>query len=216
MQDDYRHQGLRRKLVQLLEKKGIYDEAVLKAIQAVPRHLFFDPAFLDHAYQDKAFPIGLGQTISQPYTVAFQTMLAQVGKGDKVLEVGTGSGYQAAVLHTLGVELFTIEYLLPLQQRAMTILENLGYSGIHYYHGDGSLGLESCGPFDSIIVTAGAPSVPDALLKQLTPGGRLVIPVGGNNTQTMQLHTLHANGDVSVRDYPGFAFVPLVGKQGWG
>jgi protein-L-isoaspartate(D-aspartate) O-methyltransferase len=213
-EDNYRHRGLRNKLVRTLRKKGIKDERVLEAIGKVPRHFFFDDALLEHAYQDKAFPIGEGQTISQPYTVAFQTEKLQVRPGDKVLEVGTGSGYQACVLLELGAKVFTIEYNRNLYEKARTFLPSMGYRPT-FFHGDGSKGLPSRAPFDRIIVTAGAPSVPSALLEQLADGGILVIPVGDRERQQMVV-IRKKDGILQEERYDMFAFVPLLGAEGWG
>ena len=160
---------------------------MLSAIGKMPRHVFFDSIFLEHAYEDKAFPIGEKQTISQPYTVAFQTELLNVSKGDKILEIGTGSGYQAAILLELGAEVFTIEYNQKLFQKTMDFLPKLGYQP-HFFQGDGSLGLPKHAPYDSIVVTAGAPNVPETLIKQLKIGGVLVIPVGGSETAKNDRH----------------------------
>jgi protein-L-isoaspartate(D-aspartate) O-methyltransferase len=213
-EDNYRHRGLRNKLVQTLRKKGIKDERVLEAIGRVPRHFFFDDALLEHAYQDKAFPIGEGQTISQPYTVAFQTEKLEVRPGDKVLEVGTGSGYQACVLLELGAKVYTIEYNRNLYEKARTFLPSIGYRPT-FFHGDGSKGLPSRAPFDRIIVTAGAPAVPSALLEQLADGGILVIPVGDRERQQMVV-IRKKDGILKEERYDMFAFVPLLGAEGWG
>ena len=184
LEDSYKAKGLRRQLVKEIEGKGIKSATVLSAIGKMPRHVFFDSIFLEHAYEDKAFPIGEKQTISQPYTVAFQTELLNVSKGDKILEIGTGSGYQAAILLELGAEVFTIEYNQKLFQKTMDFLPKLGYNP-HFFQGDGSLGLPKHAPYDSIVVTAGAPNVPDTLIKQLKIGGVLVIPVGDQKQQKM-------------------------------
>lgn len=212
--DDYKHKGQRRGLVQLLKEKGISDLKVLEAIGRVPRHIFFESAFYNHAYQDKAFPIGEGQTISQPYTVAFQTELLKLKKEDKILEIGTGSGYQAAVLAELGVALHTIEYKEKLYIRASKELARLGYN-INFKHGDGSNGLPAHAPYDGIIVTAGAPGVPKALVQQLNVGGRLVIPVGDENSQKMIRITRKENNKLVKEEFSMFAFVPLLGDHGW-
>ena len=186
MKDTFKHKGLRQQLVTVLIAKGIEDEAVLKAIGNIPRHLFMDSSFLDHAYQDKAFPIAADQTISQPYTVAFQTELLQVKKGDKILEIGTGSGYQAAVLCELDAKVYSIERQQELFKKTSKFLPKLGYRPKKLIFGDGYKGLKEEAPFDSIIVTAGAPFIPKPLLSQLKIGGRLVIPVGGD-VQVMTL-----------------------------
>ena len=166
MVDSYRHKGMRRQLVKVVREKGIEDERVLAAIGKIPRHFFFENAFLEHAYEDKAFPIGAGQTISQPYTVAFQSELLQVQPGDKVFEIGTGSGYQAIVLLELGADVYTIEYQKELYERTRRFLPSMGYKP-NFFFGDGSKGLPQYAPYDKIIVTAGAPTVPDALIDQL-------------------------------------------------
>ena len=184
LDDNYKLRGLRNKLVKKLREKGITNEAVLTAIAKVPRHVFFENALIDHAYQDKAFPIGEGQTISQPYTVAFQTEKLEIERGDKVLEIGTGSGYQACILLELGAKVYTIEYNRNLYERTKSFLPQLGYKP-HFFYGDGSKGLPSKAPFNKIIVTAGAPIVPAALTDQLAEGGILVIPVGGRDKQSM-------------------------------
>ena len=177
MKDTFKHKGLRLKLVEVVKKKGIKNEAVLAAISKIPRHLFMDSGFLEHAYQDKAFPIAADQTISQPYTVAFQSELLEVKKGDKVLEIGTGSGYQTAVLCLLGAKVFSIERQQELFRKTSKFLPKLNYRPKKIIFGDGYKGLVEEAPFDSIIVTAGAPFVPKPLLSQLKVGGRLVIPV---------------------------------------
>lgn len=212
-EDNYRQRGLRNKLVGTLRKKGIKDERVLAAIGKVPRHFFFDDALLEHAYQDKAFPIGEGQTISQPYTVAFQTEKLEVRPGDRVLEVGTGSGYQACVLLELDTRVFTIEYNRNLYDKVRTFLPSIGYRPTFFF-GDGSKGLPSRAPFDRIVVTAGAPVVPPALTEQLAEGGILVIPVGDRERQQM-LVIRKQNGKLEEKRYDMFAFVPLRGAEGW-
>lgn len=213
VEDNYKQRGLRNKLVKKLRLKGIGDERLLDAIGKVPRHAFFDDALLVHAYEDKAFPIGEGQTISQPYTVAFQTEKLNVVPGDKVLEIGTGSGYQACILLELGAKLYTIEYNRTLFERTRAFLPQLGYNP-HFIHGDGSKGLPSKAPFDKIIVTAGAPVVPVALTEQLGEGGVLVIPVGDRERQKMLKITKQGNRLLEEAfDY--FAFVPLRGQEGW-
>lgn len=214
MKDTYKHKGLRKRLVEELLQKGIQDEAVLKAILHVPRHLFFQGDFVDFAYEDKAYPIGDGQTISQPYTVAAQSSLLQLKPGMRVLEIGTGSGYQAAVLCELGVELFSVERKKSLLDKAYRLLSDLGYSPeLHY--SDGTLGLASRAPFDRIIVTAGAPKVPDVYLNQLTVGGKLVIPVGDADVQRMLRVTKTGADTHETEDFGEFRFVPLIGAEGW-
>lgn len=212
-EDNYKQRGLRNKLVKILQKKGISDPRVLAAIAKVPRHLFFDDALLEHAYQDKAFPIGEGQTISQPFTVAFQTEKLEVAPGNRILEIGTGSGYQACILLELGARVYTIEYNRKLYERARAFLPQIGYRPLFFY-GDGSKGLLSHAPFDRILVTAGAPVIPSALTDQLSEGGILVIPVGDREKQKMV--KLRRRGYALVKEeYENFAFVPLLGEQGW-
>lgn len=214
MTDSYKHKGQRKALVRALAKKGIYDEKVLNAINSVPRHYFFDPAFESHAYQDKAFPIGEKQTISQPYTVAFQTQLLGAEKNDKILEIGTGSGYQACVLIALGCKVYTIEYNSILYQRTKSFLPSIGYYP-YMFHGDGSKGLDKFSPYKGILVTAGAPNVPEELIKQLAPGGVLVIPVGDEQSQEMLKIVKKENGEIIKESHDYFSFVPLKGQFGW-
>ncbi|MEQ8470801.1 MAG: protein-L-isoaspartate(D-aspartate) O-methyltransferase [Marinoscillum sp.] len=205
---------MRKHLVKEVASKGIKDERILNAMLKLPRHFFFDEIFVNHAYEDKAFPIGQGQTISQPYTVAFQTELLEVKAKDKVLEIGTGSGYQASILLELGAEVHTIEYNEVLYQHTKKFLPKLGYRP-YFYHGDGSKGLPAQAPFDGIIVTAGAPSLPQDLVKQLKIGGRLVIPVGNGKTQAMYRLTKVAENKISKKSFKNFSFVPLLGEKGW-
>ena len=209
MKDNYKHKGLRQQLVKTVSKKGITDERILEAIGKIPRHLFMDSSFLDHAYQDKPFPIGADQTISQPYTVAFQTELLQVKKGDKILEIGTGSGYQAAVLIELGAKVYSIERQKELFKKTSKFLPKLGYRPKKLVFGDGYKGLEEEAPFDGIVVTAGAPYVPKPLLNQLKVGGRLVIPVG-DPVQTMTVFIRKGEKEFDKREYGEFRFVPLL------
>lgn len=211
--DNYKLRGLRNKLVKKLREKGIRDEAVLTAIGKVPRHVFFENALIDHAYQDKAFPIGEGQTISQPYTVAFQSERLEIQRGDKVLEIGTGSGYQACILLELGAKVYTIEYNRNLFEKTKCFLPQLGYKP-YFFYGDGSKGLPGKAPFNKIIVTAGAPVVPTALTDQLAEGGILVIPVGDRDKQSM-LQVRKVQGKLVKKEFANFAFVPLLGEQGW-
>jgi protein-L-isoaspartate(D-aspartate) O-methyltransferase len=213
LEDNYKQRGLRQKLVKKLVEKGIRDEAVLAAIGKVPRHVFFENALLQHAYQDKAFPIGEGQTISQPYTVAFQTEKLAIRPGDRVLEIGTGSGYQACVLLELGATVYTIEYNRKLFERTRDFLPQLGYRPFFVF-GDGSKGLPAKAPFHKIIVTAGAPVVPQALTDQLAEGGILIIPVGDRQKQSM-LRIRKKNGQLMKEEFDNFAFVPLLGEGGW-
>jgi len=210
MKDDYRLQGLRRRLVELLRTKGIVDDAVLSAIGRIPRHGFIDDtAFLEMAYQDIAFPIPCGQTISQPYTVAFQSELLGVKQGIKVLEIGTGSGYQTAVLCELGCKVFSIERHRPLYLLTKERLGRIGYR-CNLYFGDGFKGLPKEGPFDRILVTCGAPWVPDDLLGQLKVGGSLVIPVGEGEEQRMLRIQRNADGTFEREDKGIFRFVPML------
>ena len=214
MEDSYKHKGLRKGLIRILQEKGITNPRVLDAIGKIPRHYFFDKAFLEHAYQDKAFPIGEGQTISQPYTVAFQTEKLELKPGDKVLEIGTGSGYQACVLVEMGANVYSIEYNEILFQRTRSFLPKMGYN-LNFFHGDGSKGLPQYAPYDKIIVTAGCPSVPNDLVAQLKVGGILIIPVGNNDIQKM--YRIIRTGEKTIKREPfeNFSFVPLLGKNGW-
>jgi len=205
---------MRRQLVKVVREKGITDEKVLSAIGKIPRHFFFENALVEHAYEDKAFPIGAGQTISQPYTVAFQTELLKIKPGDKVFEIGTGSGYQAIVLLEMGADVYTIEYQKELYERTSQFLPQMGYKP-HFFFGDGSQGLARFAPYDKIIVTAGAPTVPDALIDQLKVGGILVIPVGDAKTQQMLRITKTAENKVRTETFTNFKFVPLLGADGW-
>jgi len=210
LEDTFRHQGMRRKLVAEIKLKGITDEGVLEAIGSIPRHLFMDNSFIQFAYIDKAFPIAAGQTISQPYTVAFQTESLQIKKFDKVLEVGTGSGYQSAVLCRMGATVFTIERQKALFDFARKLLPTLGFRP-QFFYGDGYLGLPTYGPFDKIIVTAGATFVPEPLKQQLKIGGIMVIPVGNNKLQIMKIITRVSETEYTEDDRGGFVFVPLLG-----
>jgi protein-L-isoaspartate(D-aspartate) O-methyltransferase len=212
--DSYRHRGLRRTLVEELRRKGIRDERVLAAIGTVPRHLFFDPAFQAHAYQDKAFPIGEGQTISQPYTVAYQTELLDLRPHDQVLEIGTGSGYQCCVLLELTPHVCSIEYQPVLFERTRKRMAALHRSA-QLFCGDGSLGLPQHAPFDKILVTAGSPTIPRPLLRQLRVGGALVIPVGDAHSQRMMRVVRESEEEFSRQVFEEFRFVPLLGQAGW-
>ncbi|MDA1268447.1 MAG: protein-L-isoaspartate(D-aspartate) O-methyltransferase [Bacteroidetes bacterium] len=214
LEDTYLHKGKRKALVAELRKKGIQNEAVLEAINTLPRHFFFDTALISHAYEDKAFPIGEGQTISQPYTVAFQSTLLEVSHGDKILEIGTGSGYQACVLHLLGAEVISIEYQKKLFEYTSRFLQRLGIQ-LQLFYGDGTSGIPAHAPYDKIIVTAGAPVVPQALIQQLKIGGILVIPVGDRNKQAMVKITKKSAKEIKREEFEGFTFVPLLGKDGW-
>lgn len=201
-------------MVKTLEKRGIADKDVLKAIGKVPRHFFFDETFWNQAYKDIAFPIGNGQTISQPYTVAYQTELLHIRPGDKVLEIGTGSGYQTCILLELGAEVFTIERQKDLYERATKVLPYIGYHP-HFFLGDGSSGIAEHAPYDKIIVTAGAPVVPQVMLQQLKIGGILVIPVGGEKEQKMVTVLRLAEDNFEKIELDTFRFVPLLGDQAW-
>ncbi|MCQ6959481.1 protein-L-isoaspartate(D-aspartate) O-methyltransferase [Mucilaginibacter aquariorum] len=212
--DNYREQGARKRLVEILRKKGIEDEQVLAAIGKVPRHYFFDETFWNQAYKDIAFPIGEGQTISQPYTVAYQTELLHIRKGDKVLEIGTGCGYQTCILMELGAKVFTIERQEKLYERTIQVLPYMGYKP-KFFLGDGSIGIATDAPYDKIIVTAGAPTVPQVLLKQLNIGGILVIPVGDEQSQKMVTVLKTAENDYERHVLDTFRFVPLVGDRAW-
>ena len=204
-----KHQGLRNILAKTLQEKGIVDTNVLDAIRQVPRHLFLDSSFESHAYLNKAFPIGADQTISHPYTVAFQTELLQLKKGDKILEIGTGSGYQTAILLALGVQVYTIERQLELFKKTQIFFKKAGYRPKQHLFGDGYIGLETAAPFDGIIVTAGAPFVPKPLLEQLKIGGYLVIPVG-DKEQEMRRYTRVSELKFERQTYGSFKFVPLL------
>jgi len=212
--DSYREKGARKKLVELLREKGIADEKVLKAIGKVPRHYFFDETFWTQAYKDIAFPIGDGQTISQPYTVAYQTELLHINPGDKVLEIGTGSGYQTCILLELGAKVYTIERQENLYKRTSQVLPHIGYHA-EFFLGDGSKGIAEHAPYDKIIVTAGAPLVPEIMLKQLKIGGILVIPVGDENSQKMITVLRVSEKDYERISLDTFRFVPLVGEKAW-
>jgi protein-L-isoaspartate(D-aspartate) O-methyltransferase len=219
MPDDRRYQRLRSRLVDLLRDKGITDENVLRAIAAVPRHRFVDLALRSRAYEDEALPIGLKQTISQPFTVAYQTMLLAPRAGERILEIGTGSGYQAAILCEMGARVFSIERHRPLLDRTKRLLDELGYRVV-VRHGDGSLGWPAYAPFDGVVVTAGATDIPRALLDQLRipdavkPGGRLIIPVGGAEGQVMNRITRLGENDYEREELSAFRFVPLIGRGG--
>lgn len=209
MKDTSKHQGLRNQLVTLLKEKGIVDKNVLEAINKIPRHLFLNSSFADYAYQDKAFPIGAGQTISQPYTVAFQSQLLEVKKDHKILEIGTGSGYQTAVLCLMGAKVFSVERQNELFKQTSALLPKLGIRPKHLSFGDGYKGLPNYAPFDSIIVTAGAPIIPQALMAQLKIGGRLVIPLG-EEKQIMTLLIRKNETQFEKHEFGDFKFVPLL------
>lgn len=209
MKDTHKQQGSRRKLVDQLREKGIKDENVLKAIGKVPRHLFLNSAFERFAYEDRPFSIGAGQTISQPFTVATQSELLQLKRGMKVLEIGTGSGYQASVLYEMGAKVFTVERIKELYDRTGKLLPKLGYL-VKTFFGDGNLGVPVWAPYDRIIITAGAPIVPEGLLEQLKPGGIMVIPVSNGEEEVMKTITKKENGDLEVKEHGTFRFVPLL------
>jgi protein-L-isoaspartate(D-aspartate) O-methyltransferase len=209
MNDSYLHKGLRKKLVEELVKKGIKDQLVISAINKVPRHLFMDSSFVHLSYKDKAFPIGANQTISQPYTVAFQSELLKTGPGDKILEIGTGSGYQAAVLVEMGAKVFTIERHKSLSMKAQMLLPKIGYRP-HFFYGDGFEGLPTYAPFDKIIVTAGASEIPKKLINQLKPGGIMVIPFGNQENQTMLTIEKQTDGKIKQIEHGSFIFVPML------
>lgn len=208
--DSFKHKGLRKKLVDTIRSKGISDEKVLEAIEKIPRHLFLDNVFLEFAaYEDKPFEIGAGQTISQPYTVAYQTYLLDVQKGDKILEIGTGSGYQTCVLLEMGAKVYSIERQKSLYQRTKELLPRLGYRPQLFY-GDGYKGLPSFAPYDKILVTAGAPFIPQELIKQLKLGGIMVIPVGKGGTQIMTTVLKKSENEIEKHELDKFRFVPLL------
>ena len=212
MKDTSKHQGLRKQLADVLKKKGIIDDHVLKAIKLIPRHLFIDSSFADHAYQDKAFPIAAEQTISQPYTVAFQTQTLSINSGDKILEIGTGSGYQTAVLIELGASVYTIERQHELFKKTSLFLPKLGYVPKKFIFGDGYKGFKEKAPFDKILVTAGAPFVPKPLLSQLKVGGKLLIPVG-DEKQVMTLFIRKTSKEFEKHELGDFSFVPMLQKK---
>ena len=210
MVDTYRHKGLRKKLVDTIAKKGIKDQRILDAVMNIPRHLFIDSGFLKFAYKDKPFPIGSGQTISQPYTVAFQTELLEVKKGEKILEIGTGSGYQACILAELGAKVYTIERQRKLFQKTKEFLAKLGYRQIKCFYGDGYKGVPAFAKYDKVLITAAAPEIPDAIINQMKVGAMLVIPFGKGDVQTMLRITKSADGELNEEQFGAFRFVPLL------
>ena len=212
MKDSFRHQGLRKQLVQHLASKGIKNIDVLSAINSIPRHQFLDTAFVNFAYQDKAFPIGSGQTISQPYTVAFQSQLLELNPYDKVLEVGTGSGYQAAVLTLLDADVYTIERQRDLFNKTKIFLPKLGYN-CRFVYGDGYKGLPKFAPFDKIIITCGAPCIPEDLVAQLKVGGRMVAPIGEGDIQVMHLIEKLSETETRITTHGKFSFVPMLNDK---
>ena len=215
MVDSFRHQGLRKKLIENLASKGISNSNVLDAMNKIPRHLFMDNAFVNFSYQDKAFPIGAGQTISQPYTVAFQSQLLEIKPYEKVLEVGTGSGYQAAVLSLLDAEVFTIERQRELFLKTKKFLPTLGYNCMFVY-GDGYKGMPKFAPFDKIIITCGAPFIPEDLVAQLKVGGRMVAPIGDEDMQVMHLIEKISETKTRVTTHGEFSFVPMLNDKNSG
>ena len=212
MKDTFKHKGLRQILVDKIRKKGITNELVLNVMNEIPRHLFMDNAFEQFAYQDKPFPIGSGQTISQPYTVAFQTQLLDLTYYDKVLEVGTGSGYQAAVLIGMEANVYTIERQKELFQKTKEFLPELGYN-CNFYYGDGYKGLDQFAPFDKIIVTCGAPTIPEDLIQQLKVGGRMVAPIGTGDVQVMNLIEKISEIENKITTHGQFSFVPMINNK---
>jgi protein-L-isoaspartate(D-aspartate) O-methyltransferase len=215
MEDSFRHQGLRKQLIEHLASKGISNLKVLNAMNKIPRHLFMDNAFVNFSYQDKAFPIGAGQTISQPYTVAFQSQLLEIKPYEKVLEVGTGSGYQAAVLSLLDAEVFTIERQRELFLKTKKFLPTLGYNCMFVY-GDGYKGMPKFAPFDKIIITCGAPFIPEDLVAQLKVGGRMVAPIGDGIIQVMHLIEKISETETRVTTHGEFLFVPMLNDKSSG
>jgi protein-L-isoaspartate(D-aspartate) O-methyltransferase len=214
-EDNFKTQGMRKKLIEQVREKGISDEAVLNAMMKVPRHFFLDKAFLEQAYSDHAFQIGAGQTISQPYTVAYQTSLLELKKGEKVMEIGTGSGYQCCVLLEMGAKVFTIERQKELYDRAKEFLPMMGYKP-KFFYGDGYKGLPSFAPFDKVLVTCGAPFIPEDLLAQLKVGGILVIPVGAGSVQMMTKVTKTSESTYETKELTKFRFVPMLSDKEWG
>ncbi len=211
--DSYRHKGLRKQLIDSIREKGITDENVLEAMNRVPRHYFMDSSFLEFAYQDKPFPIGSGQTISQPYTVAFQTMLLKAERNHRVLEIGTGSGYQASVLFEMGCKVFTIERQRNLFDRTKKFMEKMPWR-MQLFLADGNKGLPTYAPFDRILITAAAPEISEDLKAQLVPGGIMVIPLGGGNQQVMLRLTKREDGSFEEESFGYFRFVPLLDNLG--
>ncbi len=214
-EDSYQHKGMRKKLVDQLREKGISDENVLAAMNNIPRHYFLDSAFDKIAYEDRAFPISEGQTISQPYTVAYQTQLLQVKPNDKILEIGTGSIYQASVLAEMGARVFTIERQKKLFEKTKQFIFKTQYPNIKFFYGDGYEGLPTYAPFDKVIITAAAPFIPPKLIEQLKPGGKMVIPVDEDHHQRMLRITKNEDGTVSEEAFDNFSFVPMLsGRNG--
>jgi protein-L-isoaspartate(D-aspartate) O-methyltransferase len=213
IEDTYRHKGLRKKLIDGIRDKGITDERVLDALMKIPRHFFLDSAFDELAYADRAFPIGEGQTISQPYTVAYQTQLLEVKPFEKVLEIGTGSGYQACVLAEMGAQVYTIERQKKLFDANKKFAFLKKYPSIKFFYGDGYEGLPTYAPFDKILITAAAPAIPPKLVEQLKPGGMMVLPLGTGEIQRMMRITKLQNGALKEEVFDHFSFVPMVGGK---
>jgi protein-L-isoaspartate(D-aspartate) O-methyltransferase len=214
-EDTFKHQGMRKRLVTQLRDKGIKDEGVLAAMMKVPRHFFFNQAFINQAYSDSAFRIGAGQTISQPFTVAYQTALLEVKRGERILEIGTGSGYQTCILLELGAKVFSIERQKELYDKASLQLPRMGYAPKLFY-GDGYKGLPTYAPFDKILITCGAPVIPDELVKQLKTGGLMVIPIGAGEVQTMTRIIKEEDGTIRKEELNAFRFVPMLENKEWG
>lgn len=212
--DSYKHKGLRKQLAETVRKKGIRDQRIIDAIHKIPRHYFLDSVFAEQAYEDKALSIGAGQTISQPYTVAYQTELLEIKEKDKVLEIGLGSGYQACLLIELGAEVFSIERIKSLFDKAKALLHEMGYNP-NIFLGDGTLGLPEHAPFDKILVTAAAPEIPRTLVDQLKVGGIMVTPVGDRDSQVMVKVFKISEKDIIKQELDFFRFVPLIGEKGW-
>lgn len=210
LEDNYRHKGMRRKLVEIIRSKGITSKEVLAAIDALPRHFFFESTFLEFAYDDKPFPIGAGQTISQPFTVAFQTQLLKVEKGDRILEIGTGSGYQACILAQMGARVFTIERHKSLFKKVKEFLPKIGYGNIKVFYGDGFVGLPTFAPFDKILITAAVSHIPEILAEQLKTGGLMVLPMGPDDVQIMTVVHKTADGEFTTEKHGAFRFVPML------
>lgn len=214
VEDSYRHKGLRKKLVDTVRSKGITDQNVLNALGTIPRHFFLDSAFDEVAYEDRAFPIGEGQTISQPYTVAYQSQLLQVKPFDRILEIGTGSAFQAVVLAVMGAQVFTIERQRMLFDNNKNFQYLKKFTSIRFFYGDGFAGLPTYAPFDKILITAAAPHIPPRLTEQLKPGGYIVVPMGEGEVQQMMRITRQANGSLTEEHFSNFSFVPMLqGKQ---
>ncbi len=214
-EDTYRHKGLRKKLIDILRDKGITDNNVLDAVNNIPRHFFLDSAFDEIAYEDRAFPISEGQTISQPYTVAYQTQLLQVKPSEKILEIGTGSIYQASVLAEMGTKVFTIERQKNLFEKTKQFIFKTKYPNLKFFYGDGFEGLPTYAPFDKVLITAAAPFVPPKLIEQLKTGGKMIIPVDEGSLQRMLRLTKNANGSYEEEVFQNFSFVPMLsGRNG--